>query len=369
MNSNQGIVPVINGLIDLIDKNLVAKSNLVSSAITGASLIQVENSFHFDDGQEIVLIDFGYNDSSSPHYQIFEYAVVDHVVNTHWITLQSPIEDPNGGWLTSNHAFIQKTIGHSPLYSDRILYGDREVIPTEEMAITIEPQALSNEWIYIHGGLSEEYRVQIMIYGKDIETEEGMKILNLYADAVYNLLNTNIHLDVNNYTSPLLANVAAGTYTVVVADTTNNRNYFKKSSQIPDSDVYEVQDNIGVEIDLFATNVSTPGDGKMYITLSQNNPVKYGASPLNRSYNVQEYATFNRHGRYFYDSRIDSIEYGMVQKASAFIRAARLNWFGKQVTEYKFPQKSKRQDYFQEIIVDSSSSSSSFSSSSSSSSP
>lgn len=177
-----GVVPIISGIINLIDKNLVSKSNLVSNALTGEILINVENSFNFSDGQEIVLIDYDYNVESSPHYQKYEYAVIDEVVNTHWITLTSPIVDPSGGWLISNHAFIQKTIGHSPLYSDKIYYGDREVIPTEEMAVTVEPLSLSNEWIYIHGGLSEEYRVSIMVYGKDIETEEGMKILNKYAE-------------------------------------------------------------------------------------------------------------------------------------------------------------------------------------------
>jgi hypothetical protein len=352
-----GVVPVITGIIDLIDKNLVSKSNLVSNALTGEILVNVENSFHFVDGQEIVLIDYGYNVESSPHYQKYEYAVIDRVINTHWISLTCPIVDPSGGWYISDHSFIQKTIGHSPLYSDRIYYGDREVIPTEEMAVTVEPMSLSNEWIYIHGGLSEEYRVQIMIYGKDIETEEGMKIINLYGDAIYSLLNKNIHIDLDNYKSPLLTNVAAGSTTVVVDDNTQNRQYFKKSSQLADDLTYEVQDNIGIEIDLFATNVSTPGDGKMYISLSQNDPNQFGVTPLNRSYNIQEFAFLSRHGRYFYDSRIDNIEYAMVQKGSAFIRAARLNWFGKEVTEYKFPQQSLRADYFKEEDGESSTSS------------
>jgi len=354
-----GVVQVTQGIIDLIDKNLVAKSNLMSNALTGDILVNVENSFHFSNDQEIVLIDYGYNDPASPHYQKYEYAVVNEVVNTHWISLQSPIVDPNGGWMISNNAFIQKTIGHAPLYTDKIMFGDREVIPTEEMAVTVEPNSLSNEWIYLHGGLSEEYRISIMVYGKDIETEEGMQILNLYTDAIYELFNRSIHLDVNNYSAPLLANVSAGTNTVVVADTPANRQVFLVSSKIPTADTYEVQDNIGVEIDLFVTNVSTPGDGKMYVTLSQNDPAVWGIHPLNRSYNVQEYAIFSRHGRYFYDSRIDSIEYGMVQKGSAFIRAARLNWFGKQVTEYRFPQQSMHGDYFQQIEPESSSSSSS----------
>ena len=189
------VTEIIDGFIDLIQKNLIAKTNVVSDALAGEVLVNVENSFHYNSGEEIVIIDWGYNDSSSDHYQKYEYAVVKEVNNTHWITLSDEIQDPYGGWLVSNNAFIQKTIGHSPLYDDRVYYGDREVIPTEDVAITVEPVSLSNEWIYLHGGMSEEYRVSIMIYGKDVETEEGMKVLNKYTDNVYNLFNKNIHLD------------------------------------------------------------------------------------------------------------------------------------------------------------------------------
>lgn len=356
-----GVVPVVNAIIELIDKNIIAKSNLVSNALTGEILVNVENTFNFVDGQEIILIDYGYNDPASPHYQKYEYAVIDRVVNTHWVILTSPIIDPSGGWYISDHSFIQKTIGHSPIYSDRIYYGDRDVIPTEEMAVTVEPVSLSNEWIYLHGGLSEEYRISIMIYGKDIETEQGLQILNLYGDAIYELLNRSMHIDIDNYKSPLLANVAAGSYNVIVSNTAANRSKFLPSSQLADDQTYEVQDNIGVEIDLFATNVaSITYDGRpaLQITLSQDDPVVSGARPLNRSYNLKEYAFLSRHGKYFYDSRADNVEYAMVQKGSAFIRAGRINWFGKTVTEYKFPQQTLKTEYFDEIDPEQSSSSS-----------
>ena len=329
------VTEIIDGVISLIKDNVIAKTNLASSAITGDVLINVENSFHYNAGEEIVLIDYGYNDEASPHYRIFEYSSIKEVNNTHWITLDTAVEDPSGGWMASDGAFIQKTIGHSPLYDEQVYYGDREVIPTEDMAVTVEPLSMSNEWIYIHGGLSEEYRVSIIIYGKDIETEEGMKILNKYADNIYELFNRSMHIDITDHNTPLLANVAAGSFTVVVEDTTTNREKLQISTQIPDDEVYEIQDNMGVEIDLVLTDRSIPGNGKMYLTVSQNDPATYPASPIARSYSLDEYAVFRRHGRYFYDSRIDNIEYGVVQKGSAFIRAARLNWFGKEVEEYR----------------------------------
>ena len=99
------------------------------------------------------------------------------------------------------------------------------------------------------GGLSEEYRLNINIYGKDIHTDEGMKILNKYSDAVYQLLNDNLHIDINAYTSPLLQNTNPGDDTVIVADTPENREMFKPSTSLPDDQDYNIQDNQNTEID------------------------------------------------------------------------------------------------------------------------
>jgi hypothetical protein len=138
--------------------------------------------------------------------------------------------------------------------------------------------------------------------------------------------------------------------------------------------IYEIQDNVGTEIDLFVTSVDTTTEpGKMRIYVSKTDPTMTGSvMPLQRTYNIKEYAVFKKHGRYFYDSRIDNIEYGMVQKGSAFLRAARLNWFGKEIQEIKFPQRSYKIPYFPvvsgSLVSSSSSSSSSIDSSSSSSS-
>jgi len=354
------ITEVVDAIIDNIKKNIIAKANLVSDALTGDVLVNVDNSFHFEEGQEIVLIDYGYNDPSSPHYQVFEYAVIKEVNNTYWMTLEEPIQDPNGGWLVSDDSFVQKTIGHSPLYEENVLYGDREVIPSTDIAVTVEPVNISNEWIYIMGGLSEEYRVSIFVYGKDVETEEGMKILNKYTDAIYALFNDQLHLDITNYESPLLQDVNAGDTTVIVANTEENREYFKLSSEIWDGDVYELQDNQNIEIDMWASKIEldTPEVGLMRITLNKDNPDVYPIEPIQFNYRLSEYAVFRRHGRYIYDSRIDNADYGVVQKGSSILRAASLNWFGKEVEEHQFPQKSKDVDYFERVTSYDSSSSS-----------
>jgi len=357
------VVEVVTGIIDLIQQNIIAKTNATSNVLQ-SNIVNVENSFHFEPGQEIVLIDYGYNDenySSTSHYGDYEYARIKNIIDTRTVELYS---NTVSNWYVSDHTFIQKTIGSSPLYDDRVYYGDREVIPTEEMAVTVEPVSLSNEWIYIQGGLSNEYRMSIIVYGKDIDTEDGMQILNKYTDAIYQLFMSELHTDINNYDTPILSPVTAGTSTVVIADTVDNRENFNNSTDLIDEKSYQIQDNLHIERDLCILNVQygVPEVGKMTVTLSQHPSI---VTPLVYNYALSEFAALIRYKRYFYDTRIDNIEYGTVQKGSAFLRAARLNWFGKEVEEWRFPQKSKGVAYFPEVNSSSSSSESESSSSSS----
>ena len=60
--------------------------------------------------------------------------------------------------------------------------------------------------------------------------------------------------------------------------------------------------------------------------------------PLYRSYKVADKAVLRRKKRYTYDSRVDNIEYGTVQKGSVFLKAARVSWFGKEAESFVFPQ-------------------------------
>ena len=347
---------IADGIIDLIKKNIIAKIDILSDVSIGDTIINVDNSYRFHDGEEIVLIDFGYNQSGHIHYKKFEYAKIESVDSTTSITLQDPTES---SWLLSDSAFIQKTIGHSPLYDDNVLYGDREVIPVDDIAITIEPVSLGNEWIYLQGGLSEEYRVRIMIYGKSIQTDEGRRILDRYSWSVYSLLNRNLHIDVNNIETPLLNDFVSGGSAVVIEDTAANRKAFVVDASSDAPAQYSMQDNQGASCWYFRIIGRVIGGGLIHLTLD-------GA--ITGNFYLSEYAVLRKIGEYFYDSRVDSINYGQVSKSSAFLRAAELSWFGKKTNRHTFPQTSDGVDDFDQIPEGSSSSSSSSSVDSSSSS-
>lgn len=342
------VTQVVDGLIEIIKRNIIAKTNLTENAVTGNTTITVENSFHFNAGEEIVLIDWGYNDTNSIHYNSFEYAQIKSIVDTRHIELSSAIIS---NWYVSDQSFIQKTIGHSPLYETNVYYGDREIVPTDAMAICIEPESLSNEWIYIQGGLSEEYRMKIMIYGKLTKTEDGMKILNKYSDAVYELLNKSLHIGIDLLTAPLMADALTGERNIVIQDTTENRENFVVSSGFSDPYVYVLQDNLGRSCEYFGIEQVTYGGG--LITLKRMCPLDDNSSTDSLSsechnradFLMSEYGILIRFTRYFYDSRVDSINYGVVQKGSALLRAAELSWFAKEVNEHTFPQTYKNIPY------------------------
>jgi hypothetical protein len=321
---------VVDSIIDIIKAELIAKTDLTADATTGDTTISVFNSFHFHPGQEIVFIDYNYNVEGHEHYQVFEYSVVKRVIDTKTIELTTPVIS---NWLLSDQAFIQKTIAHSPLYDQNVLYGDREVIPTDEVAITVEPVNISNEWIYLQGGLSEESRVSIFIYGQSVETEEGMRILNKYTKAVYDLLVGSLHLNINDHQAPLTGDINLYDTQFCVCDTPENREYFVVTQPGRHRERYMFQDNLTPRCVMYEITDRNISGGEICLTVS---------CPFLEEISKAEFGMAIRMNRYFYDSRIDSVTFGVTQKSSAVLRAAELSWFGKEVNLQTFPQPDRK---------------------------
>jgi hypothetical protein len=335
------IEPLVDEVIKVIKQNLIAKTNVTSDVTTGDVIINVENSFHFRANEEIILIDYDYNLEGSPHYQVYEYSKIKKVNNTNSITLTTPI---TSDWMVASNAFVQKTIGHSPLYENQVYYGDREVIPTDLMAITVEPVSMTNEWMYIRGGLSEEYKLKIAIYGKSIDTDEGRRILDRYSDAVVQFLNLNIHPGVLAYSTPLLTDIAPTDMQITIEDTVENRENIVLSSELPSpiasiTNAYQLQDNKGATYWFSITDIQYSG-GNMIITMDK---------PANLVFEKAEYAVIKRIGMYIWDSRADNAVYGVVSKGSAILRASEISWYGKYINEFKCPQLEYGLDSFKKI--------------------
>ena len=75
------IAEVVNGIKDLIIKNIIARTDITTAVSPGDTTISVYNSFKFNKKEEIILIDEGYNTVGHTHYQRYEYAIIKEVVD------------------------------------------------------------------------------------------------------------------------------------------------------------------------------------------------------------------------------------------------------------------------------------------------
>jgi hypothetical protein len=311
---------IILAIIDIIKKHMIAKAFFVQNHSIGDKIISVTNTFQFEPRDEIVILDNTYSSN-----QQLEYAKIKRIIDTRTIELYDPIQKD---WGMDENAFIQKAIGHVPLYCNNVYYGDRDVIPTHELAITVNPDDKTNEWLFIDSGrgLDNKYNVSITIYGKSLDTENGLRILVKYADALCNLFNTNIHLDIDNVEAPLTESLYTGDSVVVIEDTARNREFFTISGTEEyenNCGKYAIQSNLGVEyyFDIIDINFS---NGKMYVELD-------GA--VENDYILSEFSHIRKHGRYLYDSRATNATYGVILKGSSILRAAKITWFGNEVAQ------------------------------------
>ena len=333
MKSNKlSTVDLTDALIRLITKNIIARTEITSNPTVGTKIVNVGNTFQFRADDEIVLIDQTYGVKNGLNFNVFEYSKIKRVVGSTQIELYENIQ---GTWLTSNLAAVQKTIGHSPLFPNHIYYGDRDVIPADHMAITVEVGSLSNDWIYLQGGLAEDYAARIVVYGKSTRTGDGKRILDKYTDAVYTILNENIHLNIDDFEMRVLSNIPAGSNQIIVENDVGGINLSNINNVLWPNSFY-LQDNSNSFVFFSISNVNTSVTGQIILTMDRN---------VNYAYNVSNFARLLIKNSYIYDSRAKSAEFGVVSKGGAVLRAGELGWFGKTVNEHKFPQTSNNVSY------------------------
>lgn len=300
---------VCDGMIQLIVKNAGARTVLTSNAEPGDSVVVVDNTFHFKDGDQIVFMD-----TNEGH---LEYNSILKTLSTTQFSLVNQMQTE---FLTSNTATLQKALGNVPLSENSVLFGDRDVIPNPELTITVDPVSMNQvEWMYLRGGLSLQYNLDIRVYAKLDNNEAAYRVVQKYGDYLFDLLINNLHLDIVNDETFLTGNVAANTKIIPIS---NASGAFAVDL---DSHRYEVQDNQHAETDFYITAADANS-----VTLDRN--VFWG-------YNTSDKALFRRRVRYIWNALVPDIEYGFIQKGSQMYKACKLTWWGKEVNEIQFPQR------------------------------
>jgi len=395
--------PIIDGLIDILKVNLIANTVLTADGHIGDKVLHVDNSVRFRKGDYVLLMD---NESTQASVSgdltgIQFLKVTQDFQGTDILYIDTKLEKD---YLVSNNARIQKTIKKAILYEKDVLYGDRQVINFDYIAICVEPETKSQDWLATRL-LGTDAKVSILVYvkygGPGDEEGYAMRVCSAYADAINKLLLGNIHLDIGIDEISLARDAHIGDRGVYIdCDEANN---WTTGIECLD---YEVQDNYGanqlmkiVETgsaiyssssssessrstseNLFYSSSSSSSsslDSESSKSSSESNTssssswssqsvfidesssqtsvsdssssISSSSSlgdvcwvelsyPLTRDFLIKDKATLRRKKRYTYDSRISDITYGMVQKGSAMMKAAKLSWFGKESESFKFPQ-------------------------------
>jgi hypothetical protein len=376
---------------------------LTQDAHIGDKVLHVDNSIRFKKFDYILLMD---NNSAQEPISGALNGVEFHRVSkdfqgTGVLHIGEAIQKD---YLVSDHARIQKTIKKAILYEKDVLYGDRQVINMDYVAICVEPDSKSQEWLATRL-LGTDTKMSILVYvkcgGLGDEEENAMRVCSAYADAINELLLGNIHLDISLDEVRLARDAHIGD-TGVYIDCGVADDWLPGVECLD----YEVQDNYGanqllkiVEEGYHIQSSSSSSESSRSSSLLENassvssasnllsessessvSPMSSSSSswssqslfppesssskssessslssissssslgdvcwvelsfPLTRDFLVEDKAVLRRKKRYTYDSRISDITYGMVQKSSTFMKAAKLSWFGKEAEAFNFPQ-------------------------------
>ena len=380
---------LVDGMCTLLRKNFAAATPLTVDASIGGTLLDVEDSLRFNNGDQVVIFDDTCVwDDDTQRYIGVEYHTVKHVAGTTLMSIALPLKKT---FLVNKKAKIQRALKNSFLWPKDVLYGDRETVNWDNVAICVEPDSRATSWLAINGLSSDEWRMSILVYikmasaGEDISAEveeSAMRTCNAYCDAIHRLLINNIHLDIGIDDIPLMRDAQPGDDFVWVP-----------SSQIsewpPDNrTIYDIQDNFQAEwcyslpsLDSSSststssfstlTEVVSSSSSKSSSTLalgpssssssfstqSSVGPQSSGASsssssessygpmtklylsgPVHQHYRVSDKAVVRRHRRYMYDSLPADATYGVVQKGQYLIKAGKVSWTGKETNVINFPQ-------------------------------
>lgn len=323
------IEPIVDGMIGLIQKNLIANTVMTVNALNGTNTLTVENALRFNRNDKILIFDDNSVFAPSENrYEGIRYHIIDTVIQPSTITVK---EDLTQDWLTVNNARLQRTVGQLPLFEKDVLFGDRSVIPFDFAAICVEPTRDTSEWVAVRY-LGYEYSLDIIVYvvvpGEGNDEDLAHRAVVRYATALKHLLNSNIHLDLVVDEVEISENITAGQDFIKIALADSD------SWEATECYYFSIQDNNKI-FGGFDIESAVVDGGDLKLTLSRD--IAY-------DFDMSDNLVLRRHMRYLYDSRVSDVDYGVVQKGKYLLKAAKLSWFGKEVQNYHFPQIGKGGD-------------------------
>lgn len=280
---------IIKDLRERIIQTISAREYLTADTLTGSAIVKVYQANKWDTGQEVVLR----NDDIGEGFTVRRY------VDKHTLELDRPASHD---WRVADRAQINRAEGHN--YLKFVLLGDQEIIPAYP-AITLEAGTKTIEWMTIPG-TTDEFTISISTYILDDSSEKSYELMMKYTSAIEEMLMNNLHPDISAETQPILVNLTFGETLIPVPDATIwDPNDLIVINSIANRDIIEVKRIVD------ATTIElTRG--------------------LHFAFYTADNLVAKKLRRYIYDSRVTNIEYGYLQKGSAFLKASRISWYAKE---------------------------------------
>jgi len=286
------ILPAIRTL--LMD-HLAMTEVLLMNVPIGGTLVVIGNTSRFRIGDQIAFL--------SNTLRQGEFVTISDIPDYNTIVLST---GSLHGWTIAQGSYITKCVNNE--FIKGIYIGDIKMIPAFP-AITIDVESESNEWLTLRQ-TSHEYKFRIRAYVlQDNFETTNLRLLTL-ATQIREILLDHIRPIIDGVSFPLTADLPAGQTIVNVSNTSQFRVggpvFLRDAHPRPaqqESYVKSIIDSTSLEINIFAEN----------------------------DYLMSREAEIILVNRLLYDTRPESINYGVVNKGGTFCRAAEISWFAKEM--------------------------------------
>jgi len=268
---------------------------LKSDAPIGSTVLEVNNTIRFRNGDEVMLMNTSINSSGAE-----TFLIIDEILDTTHLSLTTPTKI---AWTTADNSVLVNTfLGQ---FIQAVYIGEPDPIP-KFPAITINPISRDSEWMTLDS-TKETYKLEINVYVQSGNQEETMRFLMRMVDDIQFGLKKNIMPLVGPFSTTAVSNdVSRNDIYIKVNDTsifTHVNGLFPRAII---EDMYKAEELMITEI----------VDGT---TIKIMTPVCF-------NYLVTDGAKVISPESFIYNSWPDSITYGSIFKGT-LLKAAKINWF------------------------------------------
>ena len=285
------MLDVLESVRRIIYRWVNTQTPLVTDANPGDSIITVESTKRWIEGDEFALVQYDNNGHQPRLY-------IEEILDNNRIRLKEPVRG-SSPWRVSEQTVVRKTFDSQ--FFEGIFIGDPDVI-AKFPAITIMGENRQSEWLTI-GSTKEAYNLQVTIYVKQESNERAYRNLLKITDVVEKGLKNNIF--------PLIGKINVSNLT---ADYIQGDTFIKVS----DSSIYRENQSVLIE------NLHRSEESSVKCIIDSTT-LQLHISYRN-SYSTEDNSKIIGLNRFIYNSWPASINYGHIHKGS-LLHASTIEWF------------------------------------------